>query len=131
MGKSDFMLGLPLSSSASVVSRPKMISALETRRSNNDRDEKIWMSDSSCSRGVLQVVAAKYHSVAVTLGGEVLTWGHGRSGRLGHGDENPRPEPCSVVSLFRSLEHKKMVVMAAAGENHTMVLTDSGTVYAW
>lgn len=30
------------------------------------------------------VAASKFHSVAVTVRGEVYTWGFGRGGRLGH-----------------------------------------------
>ena len=39
----------------------------------------------ACS--LLQAVVCKYHSVFLTAGGRVLTCGHGRGGRLGHGTE--------------------------------------------
>jgi alpha-tubulin suppressor-like RCC1 family protein len=35
-------------------------------------------------RRVVQIAAAKYHSAAVTGDGELLTWGFGLGGRLGH-----------------------------------------------
>lgn len=74
--------------------------------------------------GVVQVVANKYHSCAVTSTGEVFTWGHGRGGKLGHGDEAPRAEPCLVTALCRSLQSKKHIRHVAAGENHTLALSD-------
>ena len=43
----------------------------------------------------LQVVLCKFHSVFLTEEGVVLTCGHGRGGRLGHGREQS-----VVVSIF-------------------------------
>lgn len=34
-----------------------------------------------------QVVLCKFHTAFLTDGGHVYTCGHGRGGRLGHGDE--------------------------------------------
>lgn len=36
----------------------------------------------------LQVVLCKYHTVFLTVDGQVYTCGHGQGGRLGHGDEH-------------------------------------------
>jgi hypothetical protein len=45
------------------------------------------------AKQVVEVSAGKFHSLARTKSGLVLSWGHGRSGRLGHGDEHVRIEP--------------------------------------
>ena len=44
-------------------------------------------------RRVVQVAAGGAHSAAVTLEGEVWTWGRGRQGRLGHGDTRSQHTP--------------------------------------
>ena len=59
-GKSDFMLGVPLSKSDTV--RPKRIELIASN--------------------ITYIMASKYHSAALTCGG-LYVWGHGRSGRLG------------------------------------------------
>ncbi len=64
--------------------------------------------------------------MALTQDGRVFSWGHGKAGRLGHGSEDTHAEP----SLIQSLAHLKMV-QVAAGENHSLAVTDSGVVYSW
>ena len=64
-GKADFTLGVPLPNSTVDVLRPRRVEAL------------------ACE-SIVQVVASQYHSLAVNKYGEVMSWGHGRSGRLGN-----------------------------------------------
>jgi Regulator of chromosome condensation (RCC1) repeat/Ankyrin repeats (3 copies) len=106
-GKADFNLGVPLPNTGADIIRPKRIDTLS-------------------GESVVQVVASKYHSMALTKHGHVYGWGHGRSGRLGLGDEAARPEPVIISKL---MDFK--VCMIAAGENHSMVITSDGGVYSW
>src|SRR3546814_15080290 len=39
------------------------------------------------NRSVVQVACGSYHTAAVTASGELLTWGGGMYGKLGHGNE--------------------------------------------
>jgi hypothetical protein len=48
-------------------------------------------------RQVINVSAGRFHSLAVTKCGRVYSWGHGRGGRLGHGDEEVRMIPTVCV----------------------------------
>ena len=105
-GKSDFPLGIPLSKS-SVEVRPRCIESLSAE----------------C---IVQVSANKYHSVAITSEGHLYSWGHGRGGRLGHGNEVTQPEPLMLRSL---LKHRMKQI--ATGENHTIVVTYDGVVFIW
>ncbi|CAM9159061.1 unnamed protein product [Choristocarpus tenellus] len=105
-GKADFFLGYDLPNASDVI-RPRRVESLANLQ-------------------VVCVAASRYHSVAVTLGGKVFTWGHGRSGRLGHGDEGVRILP----TLVEGLSHK-MAVGVAAAENHTVALTSDGLLYTW
>ncbi|CAN0084353.1 unnamed protein product, partial [Phaeothamnion confervicola] len=69
----------------------------------------------------------KFLSVLSARPGRVR-WGHGRGGRLGHGDENVRMVPTAVAALT---DASKVVVAVAAGEKHTLALTENGAVYSW
>ena len=61
-GKADFTLGVPLPNSVENILHPRRIEHL------------------SCE-SIIQIVASRFHSVALTREGEVYSWGHGRAGR--------------------------------------------------
>jgi len=65
-----------------------------------------------------------WHSCALTVGGELFTWGSGRCGQLGHGDWSSQRLPTQVSSL-------PPVAHVASGSFHTIVLTKNGEVYSW
>ena len=78
------------------------------------------------------VSAARFHSVAVTADGALLTWGWGRGGRTGHADVASG----GAVLLPRLLALPGMrpgarVVAVAAAKHHTLACTDAGEVFAW
>jgi RCC1 and BTB domain-containing protein len=73
-----------------------------------------------------QVTCGSYHTAAVSLTGELFTWGGGMYGKLGHGDENGHAVPVQVAALSNVI-----VVQVACGSRHTVVLTQSLKVYSW
>ena len=76
---------------------------------------------------VVFVAAGKYHTVAVTAGGRLYTWGSGEHGQLGHGDFDDRLVPTLVgAGAFEG----SAVVMAACGSFHTLVVTRDGALWA-
>ena len=48
---------------------------------------------------VVQISLGTAHNAVLLSGGEVLTWGHGVGGRLGHGDEDDQLVPTPVAGL--------------------------------
>ncbi len=67
------------------------------------------------------------HVLVLTETGEVLSFGWGGHGRLGHGlNVNTRRKP-KVIEALRGVR----VVAIAAGMHHTMVLTDEGKVLSF
>ena len=86
------------------------------------RLEKFSKEDVYC------VKASKYHSMALTTDGNVYTWGHGRSGRLGHGDESTRPLP-TIIDTFVSKCIRIKTISTA--ENHSLAISTTGDVYSW
>ncbi|XP_067841019.1 inhibitor of Bruton tyrosine kinase isoform X1 [Heptranchias perlo] len=75
---------------------------------------------------IKQVVLCKFHSVFLSQNGQVYTCGHGQGGRLGHGDEQTYLVPRMVEGLAN---HRCSRV--AAAKDHTIVLTEDGSVYAF
>jgi RCC1 and BTB domain-containing protein len=67
-----------------------------------------------------------HHSVFVTANGEVYSCGFNDNGQLGHNDTRSRNSPFLVESL-----KNKFIVQAACGYYHTMVMRDSGEIYAF
>jgi alpha-tubulin suppressor-like RCC1 family protein len=78
---------------------------------------------------VKAIAAGALHSLALTEAGEVYAWGHLGSkyaqGRLVAIEEHPTPEIVEIVGSFGRVK------TIAAGECHSLALTENGTVYAW
>lgn len=72
------------------------------------------------------VVCGRYHTMASTEDGRVWTWGGGKNGRLGHGDEKIRLVPRCVEAL-----RGQRAVAIAAGYHNNLVLTAAGDVSSW
>jgi len=66
------------------------------------------------------------HTVVVTTDNQILTWGQGKHFQLGHGDNVNLSTPKPL-----SLPKNDCISEIACGWKHTMVLTDSGTVFGW
>jgi len=105
-GKADFPLGYVLPNTSD-VHKPRRVETLT-------------------NLGVVLVAAARHHSLALTKEGAVYSWGHGKGGRLGHGDEEVRMFPERVESL-RNIPIAKI----SASENHTAVISIQGVVFTW
>ena len=75
---------------------------------------------------VCGVAAGCAHSLAVTSAGALHTWGSGSGGKLGHGDEEDQLLPKRVEAL-----RKHALRDAAAGDDHSLALTNAGALYSW
>ena len=76
---------------------------------------------------VLMVACGERHTAAVTEGG-VFTFGSGKFGQLGHGNEASGLLPTRVrADLFNG----EQVILLAAGVAHTVALSKEGKVYTW
>lgn len=75
---------------------------------------------------VCHVSCGHGHQLALTVNGQLLSWGHGGRGQLGHGslesEHSPRLlEPLAGVAL----------VGATAGGWHSAALSEAGDLYLW
>jgi alpha-tubulin suppressor-like RCC1 family protein len=78
------------------------------------------------SARVVDVSCGRYHTLARTSDGAVYTWGGGKNGRLGHGDDKIRLTPGCVRAL---LPNKAVAI--TAGYHNNLVLTEQGDVWSW
>lgn len=75
---------------------------------------------------VAEVACGRYHTIARTECGLVFTWGGGKNGRLGHGDEKIRAQPTCVESLC-----DERAISVTAGYHNNLVLSERGQVWSW
>ncbi|XP_010556194.1 PREDICTED: ultraviolet-B receptor UVR8-like [Tarenaya hassleriana] len=82
--------------------------------------------EAGCRREKSQAIAGPGHSIVVTSKGVVYSFGANGSGQLGHGttDDIFQPRP------IRSLQGIR-IIQAATGADRTMLISDSGQVYAF
>ncbi|XP_033623860.1 protein RCC2 [Fukomys damarensis] len=66
------------------------------------------------------------HSLLITTEGKLWSWGRNEKGQLGHGDTKRAEAP----RLIEGLSHE-VIVLAACGRNHTLALTETGSVFAF
>ncbi|RDX87195.1 E3 ubiquitin-protein ligase HERC2, partial [Mucuna pruriens] len=75
---------------------------------------------------IIQIASGGYHSLALTDGGKVLSWGHGAQGQLGHGSVQNQKIPAVVEALTH--EH---IIYISCGGSSSAAVTDNGKLYMW
>lgn len=78
---------------------------------------------------IVQTIAAGLQAAyAVTQNGRVYSWGIGKNGQLGHGDEDldDLDQPREIAALT-----KEFIVKISTGIYFTIALTSTGRVYSW
>jgi hypothetical protein len=73
---------------------------------------------------VRKVVLQKFHSAFLSSSGQIFTCGHGRGGRLGHGNEESQLSPRPVKDLHGG----QPCADVALGVDHSVFLTTTGAV---
>lgn len=75
---------------------------------------------------VTQVACGGMHTVAVTDQGFMYSWGWGKYGQTGHGDRNETKVPKKIENSAA-----KGIVAVAAGNKHTVALTNKGVALSF
>ncbi|XP_053604119.1 probable E3 ubiquitin-protein ligase HERC4 isoform X3 [Plodia interpunctella] len=79
------------------------------------------------TKHVVQIACGFYHSVALTMNGDLFSWGANSYGQCGLGTmTNKEMKPQQITSLFGV-----PLALIACGSNHTFVLSKSGAVFGW
>eukprot|EP00434_Breviolum_minutum_P011360 symbB.v1.2.010025.t1/scaffold650.1/size176305/4 len=75
-----------------------------------------------------QVAAGTKHSMALSTGGSMFSWGHGGHGRLGHGPAcEAALRPTKISTTSDSIRFK----FVACGEAHSASIDSLGQVWCW
>jgi alpha-tubulin suppressor-like RCC1 family protein len=85
------------------------------------------------------VAVGRFHTCAVTTGGQVYCWGDNEDGELGAASLTSGGCPafgsgsslCSMVPLKVGLPQEEMFTKVVAGLDHTCALARSGRLYCW
>ncbi|GMH49141.1 hypothetical protein TrRE_jg8454, partial [Triparma retinervis] len=72
------------------------------------------------------ISACGFHTAVVGVNGGIWTWGEGKFGRLGHGNERNVTSPKKIEGLGEGRKFK-----VACGGFHTAAIADDGEVYTW
>ncbi|KAJ6811289.1 uncharacterized protein M6B38_155615 [Iris pallida] len=83
--------------------------------------------DALVNMNIELVACGEYHSCAVTLSGELYTWGDGTFGLLGHGNEVSHWVPKRVNGPLEGIH----VSSISCGPWHTAVVTSSGQLFTF
>ncbi|KAH7671086.1 Regulator of chromosome condensation 1/beta-lactamase-inhibitor protein II [Dioscorea alata] len=75
---------------------------------------------------IKQIACGDSHCLAVTMDGEVQSWGRNQNGQLGLGTTEDSLVPQKIQS-FQGIPVK----MIAAGAEHTAAVTEDGELYGW
>ncbi|KAA8492278.1 Ultraviolet-B receptor UVR8 [Porphyridium purpureum] len=79
---------------------------------------------------IISVACGRYHTIALADNGFVYSWGGGKNGRLGHGDEKIHTTPVLIAALA-ALAACDKVVRIVCGYHSNLALTESGRLYSW
>lgn len=75
---------------------------------------------------IKQIACGDSHCLAVTVDGEVQSWGRNQNGQLGLGTTEDSLVP-QKIQAFQGVSIK----MVAAGAEHTAAVTEDGELYGW
>ncbi|XP_042557790.1 E3 ISG15--protein ligase HERC5 [Dipodomys spectabilis] len=78
-------------------------------------------------KSIIQIACGDYHSLALSKGGELFSWGQNLYGQLGVGktlSSSPTPQ---IVEHLAGVP----LIQISAGETHSMALSMSGNIYSW
>lgn len=101
-------------------------SNFELGRGNSSSDWRPQLVPSLKNVRVIQIACGGYHSLALTDEGEVLSWGHGGHGQLGH----PTLQNHRVPLAIKALSEERIVYIACGGST-SAAISEKGDLYMW
>jgi len=86
---------------------------------------------------VVSISAGSHHTVALTEGGDVFSWGRGFEGQTGHASQALTEEENNVLTAVQLLPKlisafvRHTVVSVSCGPSFTLCCTGEGSVWSW
>jgi len=93
----------------------------------NNYNSEATDADDSCVFSEVTIAAGERHTCAIMDNGSVSCWGGNWDGQLGDGTTTDRNTPTQTSSLGEG----RTAVAISAGEYHTCVILDDGSVSCW
>jgi alpha-tubulin suppressor-like RCC1 family protein len=94
---------------------------------NDDKVNELTINEELSHKQIIDFKNSSYHVIARTIDGKVYCWGYNDWGALGNGKNDWKifkPELNKYLS-------DKQIIDVCCGDCHSLVLTNSGEVYAW
>ncbi|XP_020100961.1 ultraviolet-B receptor UVR8 [Ananas comosus] len=101
-------------------------SNFELGRENNTSDWRPKPIQSLENVHIVQIACGGYHTLALTDKGEVLSWGHGGHGQLGHPSIQNQKNPIVIEALAN-----ERIVYIACGGSSSAAVSEKGNLYMW
>ncbi|KAJ2844837.1 alpha tubulin suppressor [Coemansia brasiliensis] len=99
--------------------------ALDSRADKSESPQHQWRATKQPEGGIRQIACGWNHSLLLTNDGRVYATGSNRYGQLGNGAQD------KGVFKWAAVDTMPSIIAVACGMRHSMVLTESGQVYAW
>jgi len=89
---------------------------------------------------ILDIACGANHTLLLTKGGEVYSFGRNAYGQLGHGEDHPEPEKGreraivtapKKIEFFSNLPQGEKAIKIACGDHHSAVVTSQGNLYTF
>ena len=90
---------------------------------------EVVLSGVLAGKAIASVTAGQNHNLALTTDGILLAWGQNFHGQLGDGTTTRRLVPVPVI--MNGVLAGKSIAAIAAGNDHSVVLTSDGKLFAW
>lgn len=79
---------------------------------------------------IAKVQCGSSNTLALTTDGRLYSWGFGKSGSLGLGDESQRYMPTRIAKLADGSPCEKMIDISC-GSSHSLAIDASGAIHSW
>lgn len=95
---------------------------------NTEPKDQPTKIQSLADKFITKIFCGAAYSAAVTISGELYTWGRGTLGCLGHGSSEDKLVPTLVTALAG---HSVVDVALGSGDSATFCVSDEGILFAW
>jgi len=97
---------------------------------NGKRDDETYKPELNqylSEKQIIDICCGEYHTIVLTISGEVYSWGNNESGQIGIGSDD---KCVSVPTLLNAFNGEKVKAISC-GSIHSLALTESGRVFSW
>ena len=102
-----------------------------TTNSSTPVDVQASSTENSPLDGIATISSGRFHTCAITTGGNVKCWGRGNFGQLGNGGETSSSTPVDVQASSTENVPLGDIAAISSGDYHTCAVTKGGNAKCW